>query len=306
MIILSQILSKFSNNLFDMLKHLGKFLSKVHWKVWLVLGIILLIVLGFLFIREQRIKAAEKERELLREIARIQGQVDLGEGVIYSSGIKIDNLLRRLDTLHGENSNLRGKIDTRIEVPVISIQTEIRYRDRLVYIYSPENPQDSATTTIVEIPDDNGGTLTNAIVEFDITRRPFRVFGRTESIGPQVELELEQVEPFVLGIVLTRERRSQEWNLFVEDQSEMLEINIGHFVVDDQSLTKPRLGERLGVGSSLNIGQSSSSLGVHGSVDVGPRTTVWGGPTMFVPHTEENMNFGVGVGFTTRPFIRNR
>jgi hypothetical protein len=284
-------------------------LKKISWRGWLIIALIVLLLLGGWFIHQARIKAAERERELIRELARAQGQVELGDGVIYASALKIDNLYRRLADLHGENSTLREKIDRRIEVPVISIETEIRYRDRVVYVYEPgsNDNQGTATTTIDTTVDEDGQIIENAIVEFDLLRPPFRLFGRTESVGPRISIEMEQVDPFRLGVVVTRERRTGEWNLFIEDQSETLEISVNHFVVDDNSLTRQRLVDRIGVGGSLGGSSSVLHLGAHGSLDLGRRTTVWAGPQVYFQSQDEsfgNPNIGLSTGFSFRPFIK--
>lgn len=299
------------SSLLSFWKGLFSFLRNMSWRGWLILLLLLLILFGSWFFWQSSIKAAERERELLRDLARAQGQVELGEGVIYANAERIEGLYRRLAELHGANSTLQEKINRRIEDPIVSVQTEIRYRDRIVYVYSPENPTNpgTASTTIEEVLNETGEIVENAIVEFDLERTPFRIFGRTESVGPRIQIELEQVEPFILSVVVTRERRNGEWNLFIEDQSETLDININHFLVDDRSLTQTRFLDRLGVGGNLSIQPQNLNLGVHGSLDVGRRSTVWAGPELQFPVTNEERlqpSLGIGLGFTARPFVRAR
>lgn len=251
--------------------------------------IIAVAILAYMVWKE-RVASAERERDLLAQVIELQGQVDLGEGVILTQAVRTSSLEKTLSSLLDKNSSLQGHINSLIEDPVVVVRVETRFRDRIVYRNTPED-QHEGDVVGVDTGDD-----TNHVVDFDMTRHGFRVQGRTESLGPRVHLELEQVEPFQLDAVLTRERRNGRWNLFVEDISQQLDVTVSNFTVDDSFASK-RFWERISVGAGVN---SLGSVSMHAGFDIRDRTTIWAGPVWGAGE------WGVGIGFTYRPFIRTR
>lgn len=250
--------------------------------------IIAVAILAYMVWKE-RVASAERERDLLAQVIELQGQVDLGEGVILTQAVRTSNLEKTLSSLLDKNSSLQEHINNLIEDPVVVVRVETRFRDRIVYRNTPEDQQ-AGDIVDVDTEDD-----TNHVVNFDMTRHGFRVQGRTESLGPRVYLELEQVEPFRLDAVLTRERRNGRWNLFIEDTSQQLDVQISNFVVDD-SFASRRFWERISLGAGLT---SFGSASFHAGFDIRDRTTIWAGPVW------NTGDWGAGIGFTYRPFLRD-
>lgn len=292
------------------------FFKGLDWKGWLLIAGIILLASSVAWGFSQRGQKQQAELESRRAIAELQGQVELREGLYFTTAQESSNLRKQLREIHGENSNLRKEIQHLRENPVVTTVTEIRYRDRVVFRSGPEEgEEDDVVSVVTETSGKTGdsdeqGAPENHIVAFDLTRRPFRITGQTETLGPVVHIELEQIEPFVLGAVLTRERRTGLWNLYVEGQSQQLEVNISSFVVDP-SVHSRRFLDRLGVGASVGVGSSSVMFSPHASLDVGRRASIWAGPSLMLPlgESQESIwserSLGVSTGFTFRPFARN-
>lgn len=277
-------------------------LGRLDWRLLIVVGAVALALSVFLGVRAMQTKAAERERHLLAEISNLQGQVAISENLVMVRATRVKDLTRTLEELYGKNSELVQNLDRRIEEAVASAEVRVEVREVIRYRSTPQQTTAEGpppTVTITPPPEDSPDAQENHRVEFDMTQQGFRVSGFTESLGPVVELDLEQVDPFVLRALLTRQRRSGEWDLFVEDPEGRLSVEINNVMVQD-NYGAPRLVERLGVGGDATVfrnGQSTAS--VHGSLDIGSSFTVRAGPSI-----NNDGHLGGSLGLTWRPFAR--
>lgn len=347
-------LGRFFKTTWDRLK---RFLAGINWQGWLIIALVLMLAASVAWAFHQRGENQERLLEARRVAAELEGQIEIHEGLIFTTAREASNLGRQLSEALGENSKLKDEIQRLREDPEVLIKTEVIYRDRVRFVSDDsdegvgesEDKVETHTEKVAGEPEGSEGSdfegegleeTENHIVKFDLVRNRFRLLGQTETVGPRVDISLEQIEPFEINAVVTRERRSGAYNLYLEDPSGDLDFHVQDFAVDD-SIHARRFLDRLGFGGTLAIQRSYLQAGLHGSIDIGPRASFWAGPTIGVPigssspgsnspssssresgfdnseglnpirdvidvPTRDDLEIGGTIGFTFRPFVRRR
>jgi hypothetical protein len=269
-------------------------------KILLVaLGVLLVAtVVMFVIMNNKLLNEKIANRENLSRIAELHGSIEIMEGVQFNTGLKINGLTDSLVQLLDENSKLSELVDRRIEDVTTATTTTVVVRET-EFVSRPEERQeeDIVNVTVTE-RDDYDESGANVIVEFDLVRNNFRLLGSTESRGPSINITMSQVEPFRLNTIITRQRRSGDMNIFVEDQSGMLDLTVDSFYFDDQ-YDNIRWYERLGIGGGFGITGSGILTNVHLSLDMKDNMTIFAGPSF-------DGGWGGNFGVTFRPFRRQR
>jgi hypothetical protein len=313
------------NTLTNIKNSIVNFIKKVFYKyieknlVLIVLALAgLAVVLMSIIAIDSLLKARKIEREhedTRNQLARVQGTIELADGVYQRMAEENRNLNRRLEDVFGENTRLSDVIANReykIE-DLIQINAQLRELS-----FNSNNSNSNARTTVISngrhcvesngtsvavignegSGDDNG--LPNMRVDFDLDyNNRFRAIGYTTTNPSYAEFDLTQTEPFVIDLVVAQ-NRDGEWSAFIAEQDNMLELDISQLMVNPH-VREERWYERFGVGLGVVAGQSGILGGPIVSGEIGNRSYVFAG-AMMSPSVEWNAS----VGATFRPFRRTR
>jgi uncharacterized protein YoxC len=251
--------------------------------------------------------------ETRNQLARVQGTIEVSNGVYQRAAEENRNLNRRLEDVLGENTRLGEVISDREYKIEDLIQINARLRE---VEFSSNNTNSRVTSTVISngrqcVQSNSVATVVdgetvisnedmpNIRVDFDLAQSPFRAVGFTTTNPSYAELDLTQQEPFVIDLVVAQDRDG-EWSAFVAEQNDMLELDISQLMVNPH-VREERWYERFGIGVAGVAGQTEFLAGPVISGEIGNRSYVFAG-ALVSPRVEWNAT----VGATFRPFRRTR
>jgi hypothetical protein len=269
---------------------LNKLLQIWHEKKNLIITSILffLFLVSLIFVLQKNNNKNKLIDDLRNRVASLNETIEISEGVFYAMAQEETKIKRSLDEILSENDVLRKELEDANDRIAALLSVEAILTDDInfdsqnggsvrVSIRERENEIAATPQTGQEaIPIDS--TMDNVVVEFDLTAQGFRVFGQTESNPPRASLDLEQIEPFVVDLALTQS--SNGWSVFMSEQQNRLNLNVGTFVVDPM-ITKERWYQRFGMGIAVSSGTS----------------TIFGAGPAFSFETRSNLDIGISATY---------
>jgi hypothetical protein len=296
-------------------KFFYKYIEKNLVMISLALAGLAVVLMSFIAIDSllSKRKLERDYNETRNQLARVQGTIEVSNGVYQRAAEENRNLNRRLEDVLGENTRLGEVISDREYKIEDLIQINARLRE---VEFSSNNTNSRVTSTVISngrqcVQSNSVATVVdgetvisnedmpNIRVDFDLEQSPFRAVGFTTTNPSYAELDLTQQEPFVIDLVVAQDRDG-EWSAFVAEQNDMLELDISQLMVNPH-VREERWYERFGIGVAGVAGQTEFLAGPVISGEIGNRSYVFAG-ALVSPRVEWNAT----VGATFRPFRRTR
>jgi hypothetical protein len=287
----------------------------------LVVLVVFLVFLLFGLYQNSLYKISQKNlREVRNQLSEAVGTIEISEGVYQRQVQEYNNLNRRVDDLLGENSRLNGVIGDRDSRIRTLMQLNANLAESLRF--SSYNEGSNSTTTVIDSNClerrqnntnlqnnqsittqqdlDSDDFIQNLRVDFNLLSQGFRAIGYTTTNPSYAEIELTQIEPFVIDVAIVRNRENIQ-SVVVSEQSGRLQLDVGQFAISTREYNR-RFVELLGFGTNVTAINNSYVTTANVYVEGRRRFDAYAGPSYDIL----NNGFGAQAGLIYRPFRKNR